>query len=105
MTVEAINQAGAREGDQILLSFATGSLLKATFLLYIFPILCLIGGAALGNNYANRLGMDSSALSALTGFACFFVAVFFIKIKGNRMAKTDDYQPKIIRVIRRADES
>ena len=48
MEVKAINQAGAKVGDRIVLLFETSSLLKATFLLYVFPILLLIIGAAIG---------------------------------------------------------
>ena len=47
MEVKAINAAGAKVGDRIVMSFETASLLKATFLLYVFPILLLIIGAAI----------------------------------------------------------
>ena len=46
MEVDAVNSVGAQVGDRIMLYFETGSLLKATFLLYIFPILCMLLGAA-----------------------------------------------------------
>ena len=47
MEVEAINQAGAQVGQKVVLSFATSPLLKATFLLYVFPIIAMIVGAFL----------------------------------------------------------
>jgi len=52
MEVKAINEAGAIAGDRIVLLFETSSLLKATFLLYVFPILLLIIGAAIGQEIA-----------------------------------------------------
>jgi hypothetical protein len=60
MEVEAINTARARVGDRIVLNIQTGSLLKATFLLYVFPILAMIAGAVLGQTVAGMRGSDPS---------------------------------------------
>jgi sigma-E factor negative regulatory protein RseC len=100
--VKAINEAGAREGDRILLQFETSSLLKATFLLYVFPILVLIVGAVLGQAMAPRLNFNPSGLSALTGFSFFFGAVLIVKTKANRMARKNEYRPKIIKILAHA---
>ena len=40
--VEAINAADARVGDRIQVVIGTGAMLKATFLLYLFPIICML---------------------------------------------------------------
>ena len=104
MEVKAINEAGAKEGDRILLLFETGSLLKATFLLYVFPILLLIIGAVLGQEMASRLDFSPSGLSALTGFAFFFAAVLIVKTKANKMARKKEYRPKVIRILARAGQ-
>lgn len=100
MRVEAINLANAGSGDRVVISFETSSLLKATFLLYVFPILCMIAGAVIGQNLAPRFHTDGSVLSALFGFAFLFAAVAFVKITGNKMARKAAYQPKIVRIIR-----
>ncbi|MGD8722498.1 MAG: SoxR reducing system RseC family protein, partial [Desulfobacterales bacterium] len=63
MEVKAINIAGAREGDRIVLSFETRSLLKATFLIYVFPIIFLVGGAVFGQMLAPLISINPSALS------------------------------------------
>ena len=55
MEVEAINTAGARIGDRVVIGFETASLLKASFLLYVFPILGLILGAFIGQTAAPLL--------------------------------------------------
>jgi sigma-E factor negative regulatory protein RseC len=101
--VIANNAANARVGDRVVISFKTGSLLKAMFLLYIFPILCLLVGAVIGNSYADTLQMDPSGFSAVIGFLFFGGAVIFVKTKGNQMAEKDDYQPKIIRILKRCE--
>ena len=98
MEVEAINTADARVGDRIVLNIKTASLVKATFLLYVFPILAMIAGAALGQVVASMRGVDPSGLSALTGFLFFGLAFIVIRITGRRLANKSGYQPEIIKI-------
>jgi sigma-E factor negative regulatory protein RseC len=100
MEVEALNPAGAQVGDRILLRIETASFLKATFLLYLFPIICMLVGAVIGQHYAPLLKFDDSALSALLGFLFFFVSILFVKFKGNRMATQNTYRPKIVKILK-----
>lgn len=97
--VKAINEAGARVGDRIVLSFETSSLLKATFLLYVFPILLLLIGALMGQGIAPHIGFDPSGFSAITGFSFFFAAVLIVKSRANKLAKKSEYRPRITRII------
>ena len=101
MKVEAINIAGAATGDRVVLSFGSSSLFKATFLLYMFPILCLIGGAIAGMILAPLFNVDEQALSVIISFSCFLGSVFIIRVRGNKMSQKDEYKPKIIRILRR----
>jgi len=102
MEVKAINEAGARQGDRIVLSFETSSLLKATFLLYVFPILLLIIGAAIGQGMAPKFDFNPSGFSAITGFTFFFAALPIIKITANKLARKNEYRPKIIKILNRS---
>ena len=98
MEVEAINTAEAQVGDRIVLNIKTASLLKATFLLYVFPILAMIAGAVLGQTVADFRGIDPSGLSALFGFLFFGLAFIAIRITGRRLSKNISYQPEIIKI-------
>jgi len=102
MEVYAINEAGARKGDRIVLSFETSSLLKVTFLLYVFPILLLIIGAAVGQEMAPKFDFNPSGFSAIMGFIFFFAALLIIKTTANRLAKKNEYRPKIIKILTRS---
>jgi sigma-E factor negative regulatory protein RseC len=99
MEVKVINDAGAKVGDRIVLSFKTSSLLKATFLLYVFPILLLIVGAVFGQAMASKVDFNPSALSAIMGFSFFFAALLIIKTTANKLAKKNEYRPKIIKIL------
>ncbi|HUT44071.1 MAG TPA: SoxR reducing system RseC family protein [Desulfobacterales bacterium] len=100
MEVEAINEAGAQVGDRIIISIETSSLLKASFLLYIFPILLMIAGAVIGQKAGPLFDIDPSAFSAAVGFLFFFISIWFVKSRGNRMARENEYKPKIIRILK-----
>jgi sigma-E factor negative regulatory protein RseC len=99
MEVKAINEVGAKVGDRIVLSLETSSLLKASFLLYVFPILLLIIGALIGQEIAPYIDFNPSGFSAIMGFSFFFAAVLIIKAKANKMAKKNEYRPKVIKII------
>ena len=101
MEVEAVNQIGAKVGDDVMIQIQTRPFLKATFLLYLFPILCMIFGAVLGEKLASRFGYDKSALSAILGFACFFISIWIVKSKGKKMEDDESYKPKIIRILKK----
>ena len=99
MEVKAINEVGAKVGDRIILSFETSSLLKASFLLYVFPILLLIVGAAIGQEMAPRFDFSPSGLSAIMGFSFFFAALVIIKTTADKLAKKNEYRPKVIKIL------
>ena len=99
MEVNVINEAGAKVGDRIVLSFKTSSLLKATFLLYVFPILLLIVGAAIGQAMASQFDLNPSGLSAIVGFAFFFAALLIVKTTANKLARKNEYRPKITKIL------
>ena len=104
MEVEAINIAGAGAGDRVVIGFETGSLLKASFLLYIFPILGLIFGAVIGNEIASAIGLNREAASLTVGFLFLILAFMFVRQRGNQLAKNNQYRPKVIRILRPAEK-
>ena len=97
--VEVINEIGARVGDRILIDFKTSAFLKVTFMLYVFPVICLTLGAMLGLQAAADYGYDPSVFSAALGFAGFFISVAIIRVVGQVMATKKSYRPQITRVL------
>jgi sigma-E factor negative regulatory protein RseC len=99
MEVEVINQAGAMVGDRIVIGFRTGSLLKATFLLYVFPVLCLLFGAVAGQKLGESLSVDPALSSLFIGFLCLGISILIVKTTGNKMSEKQEYQPKIVKIL------
>jgi sigma-E factor negative regulatory protein RseC len=100
MEVEVINLAGAKEGDKVVLSLKTSRFLKATFFLYVFPIICMIIGSFIGDKLSVPLGFNNSALSALISFSFFLIAICLVRFRGKKMGDKEEYRPKIIRIIK-----
>jgi len=99
MEVEVTNPVGAKIGDRIVLYFETSSLLKAAFLLYLFPVLCMLAGAALGHWLSLKYQFNPSLGSAAGGFLCLVLSFMMVKLRGDRMAHKDSYKPRIIRIL------
>jgi sigma-E factor negative regulatory protein RseC len=76
--------------------------LKGTFLVYMFPILLLVGGAALGEWIALASNLESPLPSVLLAFGGLAAGLLFMKRVANRLAQRDEYRPRIARVIGRA---
>lgn len=99
--VEAINLVNAKAGDVIQISMDTGALLMATFLLYVFPIICMLIGAFVGHNIGKAIGTNPSAISASVSIICFIAAMVVVRRQAGYMALKLKYQPKITRIIGR----
>lgn len=99
MEVHTINDIGAQIDDRVVMRFNTGSLLKASFLLYIVPILGLIIGAAIGQAGSIFLQLDPSTGSVIGAFIVFVLAVVFVKSKGDALSRKRDYQPQITKIL------
>lgn len=99
MKVHATNELGAKVDDRVVVSFETASLLKASFLLYILPVLGLIIGAFSGQALAPSFHLDASVASIVAAFLFFLVIVVGVKTRGERLAEKREYQPKIVRII------
>ena len=100
--VEAINLVGAEVGDRIQISIETGSLLKATFLLYVFPVICMLCGGLAGNRLSTYIGLPPSPAAALVAAIAFVAAMAVVRLGAGRMALKTEYRPKITRIIGKA---
>jgi sigma-E factor negative regulatory protein RseC len=102
--VEAVNMVGARVGDRIQISIDDGALLKATFLLYVFPIICMLIGGLAGHRLGTGMGINPSPVSAVIAIICFLGAMLVVRMRAGRMALKLEYRPKITRIIVRATQ-
>ena len=98
--VEVLNVVQAKPGDQVLLTLEDQSLVKLSFLVYLFPILALIAGAALGMKAAPILETNPELTSFGLASICFGLAFVLVRIKDKKLAQTGAVIPKIARIIK-----
>ena len=103
MEVVVVNPLNARVGDHVVLRLENSPFLKATFLVYMFPILLLVAGAAAGEWISRSFGFDSSLLPALLGFGSLATGLLLMRIIAHRLATKDEYRPRIARVFGKAE--
>jgi len=105
--ITAINQAGATVGDQVLLTIGSGSFLKASFLVYLLPILALVVGSVVGQKYSSQIwaAANPETVSVLTGVFCLVVSFMVIRLLNTRITQSQKYYPVIEKVIDRSEVS
>jgi sigma-E factor negative regulatory protein RseC len=100
--VQVLNPIGAGIGDRIVLKMDNSRLFKATFLVYMFPILMLILGALAGEGIARSAGLHSPAPPALLGFGGLAAGLLIMRVLANRLAQKDEYRPRIVKILGKA---
>lgn len=100
MEVETINEIGAKVDDRVVIAFESASLLKASFLIYLLPVICMIAGALFGQKLSQKYDLNESLFSAGSAFILFAAAFLFVRIIGNRMARKDAYRPRIVKIMK-----
>ena len=94
---EAINIAGAKVGQKVKVLMTSNAYYKGMLLIYVLPVVALIGGAILGKIFLPDYitVSDTDLLAVLGGFLAFFVSLIFIKILTGRMNKKTEYRSVI----------
>jgi sigma-E factor negative regulatory protein RseC len=101
VVVEAENRINAKLGDRVVIMVGTATILKASFILYIGPVVGLIVGVVLGQMLAGQLALDISPdlLSGLFGALFLLIAFFGIRFLGKQLEKKEGFRPVVVRVV------
>lgn len=97
MIVTVKNTLGVQAGDHVVIGLETKPILFLTFLLYVFPIILLTIGAAIGNSLAPYLDMNPSFASMITGFSFFGLSFYLIRRKNASLSTDESYKPFLVR--------
>jgi len=84
---------GARPGDEVFLSVESKEILKAAFLVYLFPLVGLIAGYFLGLKV-----FRTEATGILFAGIGFFTTLFFLYQYDKRLKAGKSREAKIIRI-------
>jgi sigma-E factor negative regulatory protein RseC len=99
MEAEAINTAGARVGDRVLLQVPSTALFKISFILYMIPVIFLIAGVILGMKLAGTYSLEPELGAFIMGIAGCGLASLIIMLFAGKVRKNKDYIPEVIKII------
>jgi sigma-E factor negative regulatory protein RseC len=94
--IRARNTVGAEAGDVVTISMRGSSLLKASFLIYMVPILAMIGGIVLGHLLSRLIPVDENVLVGFFGLLAFSGAFVWLKKQGDKFSRKQEFIPEII---------
>lgn len=96
VTAAAVNGAGARPGDVVLVESESGQVLRLAAVLYLVPFLLLFAGYLLA---AGPLGLGEGASAAL-GFGCLLLGLGGSFLLDRRLRRSGTVALHIVEVIR-----
>jgi len=100
--IEVSNKLNARVGDYVEISVPGSSLIKMSLIVYLLPVLALLGGSYLGGVWAEHRGMDPSLLSFISG-VCATGLVFYLLRLFDRSGKiSSKHAIQMTRVLKKA---
>jgi sigma-E factor negative regulatory protein RseC len=91
----ARNTAGAEVGDIVTISMAGSSLVKASFLVYMLPILALIAGIVVGHWLSTVIPVNENVLVGILGLFGFSGTFVWLKKKGDSLSNRPGFIPEI----------
>jgi len=99
MEAKVYNPVKGKKGDHVEFMISTSSLLKITGLLYILPVIFLLGGAISGYIFFD----PSEFYAFILGLFSFFFSYVIIRAISNRITQDRKFTPEIIKILRYPD--
>jgi sigma-E factor negative regulatory protein RseC len=96
--VRATNPVGARVGDRVTVRLAGSSVVGAAGLLYFFPAVALIGGAAVGHYAATARSWDADLGAAAGAALALVLSLVSVAFVGRRLGRRQSFVPRISQV-------
>jgi sigma-E factor negative regulatory protein RseC len=91
------NPIQAQPGDSVILGIEEGVLLRGSLMVYILPLLLMLGGGLLGEALAPQWGGELEALSLLFGLLGLVGGFFLLRRYQRRVARDPRFTATILR--------
>ena len=100
-TVEALNDAGARPGDRVVITVPSRDFLRAAFQVYMVPVLGILSGAAAGQYFGGRFGDPGTAGAAagIGGLAGAVIAIAAVRLWRRVNPDVGNLRPRIEKIL------
>jgi sigma-E factor negative regulatory protein RseC len=94
--VKALNTAGAEVGDIVTISLRSSSLLKGAFVIYMVPVLGLLGGIVSGFGLASMLSLRQEPVVGTMAVLAHVASFLWLRQKARKLSKRREFIPEII---------
>ena len=99
MLSEVRNPIGAQSGDIVKVGIPEGMVTKASLVVYMIPMIGLVGGASLGYFAAKLHSFDLNIATLIGGLVGLGSAMALVRLLSNVLSRKPSYQPEIIKII------
>ncbi|NLC03706.1 MAG: SoxR reducing system RseC family protein [Tissierellia bacterium] len=94
------NKINAQIGDFVEIKGEPKKFIKYAMIVYMIPIIFLIGGIALGSNYFKGIGNPNyELLSFVTGLVAIIISYFFVRLIDRRILRKGEESVRLIKII------
>ena len=100
MLSETINPIGAKAGDMVKIGIPTGTVTKASLIVYMIPAMGFVAGASIGYFIGKSYSLDlnlSTLVGSIIGLGLSMISARFLN---NVLSKRPSYQPEITKIIK-----
>ncbi len=97
--LETDNLVTVKPGDKVIVEVAPGTVIKASFIIYMVPLGCLLGGIVFGEWLSRMLAVPEKGdlLGLICGMAALTASLLLLKLYDRRLARTGGPKARIIR--------
>lgn len=95
----ADNNINAQVGQRVLVAMPQNDMLKAAFLVYIMPLIFILGAIYLGNIISDSLCIDSTYIQVVTVLLSATLAIGLIRSYEYRLHNNKQKLPTIIKLL------
>lgn len=95
--VRALNRAGARVGDRVIIGIEESALVRGSLAVYAVPLLVMLLGAGLGEALGRAPGADANSLSMGFGLIGLGLGFLWLRRFTRRASRDPRYQPVVLR--------
>lgn len=105
--LEAENRAGAVPGQHVAVEIEAGAFLRASFLVYMMPVIFLFIGAALGGKYGPAISgsLTLDYWQAIGGILFLIASVVLIRLYNNKVRKDKGLKSVITKIMEGTHET
>ncbi len=100
LNVEVKNLLGAQRGDHVRIQMQTPDILKAAFLVYMIPLLALLGVVTITYFIQQSQGALNEPMMIAVGLVLMVLSFFFVRKKDRQLKETETFEPVMTEVVK-----